>query len=147
MTFDVLKLLEQEGYIKDGEDNLVHAEKAFFAARVMQWIRNKVKTEPDFNLQAYLTMLMYYKTDMADLKFSEDGSKLVYRMKIMIKRCRNLLTHLLNLLANLHRRTYLRRRKTLPATPEALIEILNPENIKSYFAAKIISSLTLLTRY
>jgi hypothetical protein len=81
VTFDVLKLLEQEGYIKDGEDNLVHAEKAFFAARVMQWIRNKVKAEPDFNLTAYLTMLMYYKTDMADLKFTEDGSKLVYRMK------------------------------------------------------------------
>ena len=50
MTFDVLKLLEEEGYIKDGEDNVVHAEKAFFAARVMNWIRNKVQTEPDFNL-------------------------------------------------------------------------------------------------
>ena len=73
MTFDVLKLLEQEGYIKDGEDNVVHAEKAFFAARVMKWIRNKVQTDPDFDLTAYLTMLMYYKTDMADLKFSEDG--------------------------------------------------------------------------
>ena len=81
MTFDVLKLLEQEGYIKDGEDNLVHAEKAFFAARVMRWIRNKVKTEPDFNLQAYLTMLLYYKTDMADLKFCEKEDKLLYKMK------------------------------------------------------------------
>ena len=81
MTFDVLKLLEQEGYIKDGEDNLIHAEKAFFAARVMRWIRNKVKTEPDFDLQAYLTMLLYYKTDMADLKFSEEEDKLLYKMK------------------------------------------------------------------
>ena len=81
MTFDVLKLLEQEGYVKDGEDNLVHAEKAFFAARVMRWIRNKVKTEPDFNLQAYLTMLLYYKTDMADLKFDEEEDKLLYKMK------------------------------------------------------------------
>ena len=81
MTFAVLKLLEQEGYIKDGEDNLVHAEKAFFAARVMRWIRNKVKTEPDFDLQAYLTMLLYYKTDMADLKFSEKEDKLLYKMK------------------------------------------------------------------
>ena len=81
MTFDVLKLLEQEGYITNGEDNLVHAEKAFFAARVMRWIRNKVQTEPDFNLKAYLTMLLYYKTDTADLKFTEDGDKLVYRMK------------------------------------------------------------------
>ena len=81
MTFDVLKLLEQEGYIKDGEDNLVHAEKAFFAARVMRWIRNKVKTDPDFNLKAYLTMLLYYKTDMADLKFSEDEDTILYKMK------------------------------------------------------------------
>jgi hypothetical protein len=81
VTFDVLKLLEQEGYIKDGEDNLIHAEKAFFAARVMRWIRNKVKTEPDFDLQAYLTMLLYYKTDMADLKFSEEEDKLLYKMK------------------------------------------------------------------
>ena len=81
MTFDVLKILEQEGYIKDGEDNLVHAEKAFFAARVMRWIRNKVKTEPDFNLQAYLTMLLYYKTDMADLKFDEEEDKLLYKLK------------------------------------------------------------------
>ena len=81
MTFDVLKLLEQEGYITNGEDNLVHAEKAFFAARVMRWIRNKVKTEPDFNLQAYLTMLLYYKTDVADLKFCEEEDKLLYKMK------------------------------------------------------------------
>ena len=81
MTFDVLKLLEQEGYIKDGEDNLVHAEKAFFAARVMNWIRGKVQSDPDFDLTAYLTMLMYYKTDMADLKFSEDEDKIYYKMK------------------------------------------------------------------
>jgi len=81
VTFDVLKLLEQEGYIKDGEDNLIHAEKAFFAARVMRWIRNKVKTEPDFDLQAYLTMLLYYKTDMADLRFSQKEDKLLYKMK------------------------------------------------------------------
>ena len=81
MTFDVLKLLEQEGYITNGEDNIVHAEKAFFAARVMRWIRNKIKTEPDFNLQAYLTMLLYYKTDMADLKFDEEEDKLLYKMK------------------------------------------------------------------
>ena len=60
---------------------MVHAEKAFFAARVMRWIRNKVKTEPDFNLQAYLTMLLYYKTDMADLKFDEEEDKLLYKLK------------------------------------------------------------------
>ena len=81
MTFNVLNLLTQEGYIKAGEGNLVHAEKAFFAARVMRWIRNKVKTEPDFNLQAYLTMLLYYKTDMADLKFCEKEDKILYKMK------------------------------------------------------------------
>ena len=81
MTFDVLKILEQEGYIKDGEDNLVHAEKAFFAARVMRWIKNKVQTDPDFDLKSYLTMLLYYKTDMADLKFDEEEDKLLYKMK------------------------------------------------------------------
>ena len=81
MTFDVLKLLEQEGYIKDGEDNLIHAEKAFFAARVMNWIRGKVQSDPEFDLTAYLTMLMYYKTDMADLKFSEDEDTIHYKMK------------------------------------------------------------------
>ena len=81
MTFDVLKLLEQEGYIKDGEDNVVHAEIAFFAARVMNWIRGKVQSDPEFDLTAYLTMLMYYKTDLADLKFSEDQDKLYYKMK------------------------------------------------------------------
>jgi len=80
VTFDVLKLLEQEGYIKDGEDNLVHAEKAFFAARVMKWIRGKAQTDPEFNLTAYLTMLMYYKTGMAELKFSDDGDNIFYKM-------------------------------------------------------------------
>ena len=80
MTFDVLRLLEEEGYIKEGEDNVLHAEKAFFAARVMRWIKNKVQTDPDFNLTAYLTMLMYYKTDLAELKFSEDGDNIVYKM-------------------------------------------------------------------
>jgi hypothetical protein len=80
VTFDVLKLLEQEGYIKGGEDNLVHAEKAFFAARVMKWIRGKAQTDPEFNLTAYLTMLMYYKTGMAELKFSEDGDNIFYKM-------------------------------------------------------------------
>ena len=81
MAFDFLSLLFQEGYITEGEDNLIRAEKAFFAARVMKWIRNKVKTDPDFNLTAYLTMLMYYKTDMADLKFDEEEDKLLYKMK------------------------------------------------------------------
>ena len=81
MTFDVLKLLEQEGYIKDGEDNVVHAEKAFFAARVMNWIRGKVQSDPEFDLTAYLTMLMYYKTDMADLRFTDDGDTIMYKMR------------------------------------------------------------------
>ena len=81
MTFNVLKLLEEEGYIEDGEDNIVHAEKAFFAARVMRWIRDQVQADPDFNLPAYLTMLMYYKLGTADLKFKEDGTGLMYQMK------------------------------------------------------------------
>ena len=107
MTFDVLKLLEQEGYIKDGEDNLVHAEKAFFAARVMRWIRNKVKTEPDFNLQAYLTMLLYYKTDMADLKFDEEEDTLLYKMKNPDEEMNNVVNQLIKSLS-----------KSTPETPE-----------------------------
>ena len=81
MTFNVLKLLEEEGYIKDGEDNIVHAEKAFFAARVMRWIRTQVQEDPNFNLPAYLTMLMYYKLGTAELEFKEDGTDLTYKMK------------------------------------------------------------------
>jgi hypothetical protein len=81
LTFNVLNLLEEEGYIKEGEDNIIHAEKAFFAARVMKWIHRQVQEDPDFNLPAYLTMLMYYKLGTADLKFKEDGSGLMYQMK------------------------------------------------------------------
>ena len=99
MAFDVLKILEQDGYITGGEDNLVHAEKAFFAARVMRWMRDKVKTEPDFNLQAYLTMLLYYKTDMADLKFTEDGDKLVYRFKNPEREMKNIVDDLIKSLS------------------------------------------------
>ncbi len=95
MTFDVLKLLEQEGYIKDGEDNLVHAEKAFFAARVMNWIRGKVQSDPDFDLTAYLTMLMYYKTDLADLKFSEDEDKIYCKMNNPDKEVKELVDSLI----------------------------------------------------
>ena len=107
MTFNVLKLLEQEGYIKDGEDNLVHAEKAFFAARVMRWIRNKVKTEPDFDLQAYLTMLLYYKTDMADLKFDEEEDTLLYKMKNPDEEMNSVVNQLIKSLS-----------KSTPETPE-----------------------------
>ena len=60
---------------------MIHAEKAFFAARVMKWIRAKAQTDPEFNLTAYLTMLMYYKTDVADLKFTENEDKLLYKLK------------------------------------------------------------------
>ena len=81
VTFNVLNLLEEEGYIKEGEDNVVHAEKAFFAARVMRWIRDQIQKDPEFDLSAHLTMLMYYKTDMADLKFSENEDKILYHMK------------------------------------------------------------------
>ena len=80
MTFNILSLLEQEGYIRNGKDNLIHAEKAFFAARIMLWIRNKVSTDPSFDLTKHLTMLLYYKTDLADLKLSEDEGKLLYKM-------------------------------------------------------------------
>jgi hypothetical protein len=81
VTFDVLNLLEEEGYIKEGEDNIIHAEKAFFAARVMRWIRDQVQADPSFNLPTYLTMLMYYKLGTAELQFKEDGSDLLCKMK------------------------------------------------------------------
>ena len=81
VTFNILNLLEEEGYIKEGDDNIIHAEKAFFAARVMTWIRDQVQEDPDFNLPAYLTMLMYYKLGTAELEFKEDGGGLMYRMK------------------------------------------------------------------
>ena len=81
VTFNILNLLEEEGYIKEGDDNIIHAEKAFFAARVMKWIRDQVQDDPDFNLPAYLTMLMYYKLGTAELEFNEDGSELLYKMK------------------------------------------------------------------
>ena len=97
MSFDVLKLLHDEGYVKYGPDNMIHAEKAFFGARVMNWIRYKVKTEPGFDLASYLTMLLYYKTDVADLKFSEDGDKIMYRMrKDNDKEIQNLVDQLLD---------------------------------------------------
>ena len=80
MGFDVYKLLDDEGYFSFGEGNVVHAEKAFFAARVMKWIRRQVQTDPNFDLAAYLTMLMYYKTGMAELKFSEKDDKLLYKL-------------------------------------------------------------------
>jgi hypothetical protein len=107
MTFDVVKLLEEEGYVRDGEDNLLHAEKAFFAARVMRWIRNKVQAEPDFDLPAYLTMLMYYKTDMADLKFTENEDKLLYKMKNPDQEVQELVDSLIKA-----------TRKPVPETPE-----------------------------
>ena len=81
MTFDILEILEDEGFVEDGEDNMIYAEKAFFAARILKWIRDKVQSDPDFDVTAYLAMLMYYKTDMADLKFSENEDKILYHLK------------------------------------------------------------------
>ena len=62
------------------EGQVGKAEKAFFAARIIDWIRHKAETETDFDLTSYLTILMYYKTGMADLKFSENGDKILYQM-------------------------------------------------------------------
>jgi len=76
----VVEILIQDGFITE-TDNLIDAEKAFFAARVVQWIRESVDSNPHFNLATYLTMLSYYKLGLADLKFSEDGARLLYRMR------------------------------------------------------------------
>mgnify|MGYP001265334924 CR=1 FL=1 len=115
MTFDVLKLLEQEGYIKDGEDNVVHAEKAFFAARVMNWIRGKVQSDPKFDLTAYLTMLMYYKTDMADLRFSDDGDTILYKMKDNDKEVQELVDSLIKSTSKSDHQTSQEESATTPA--------------------------------
>ena len=81
MPFDVLKVLEEEGFIEDGEDNMVYAEKAFFAARALKWIRDQIQSDPDFDVTTYLTMLAHYQADIADLTFSEDEGKLLYHMR------------------------------------------------------------------
>jgi hypothetical protein len=115
MSFDLMKLLHDEGYIQEGNNNLLHAEKAFFAARVMKWIREKVVSDPDFNLTAYLTMLMYYKTDLADLKFTEDGSKLIYRMKNNDKEVQELVDSLIKSTSKSDHQTSQEESATTPA--------------------------------
>ena len=74
------EILISQGFVRfpEGESNVVHAEKAFLGSRVIQWIQNKA-TDPDFNLQAYLVALTYYKLDLADLKFEEN--ELLYRYR------------------------------------------------------------------
>jgi len=74
----VYNLLVEQGFIlfPEGESNLIKAPRAFFAARVVEWMRRKGR-DPDFNLKDYLVALTYYKLGMADLKFQED--ELLYR--------------------------------------------------------------------
>ena len=76
----VYDLLVQQGFIlfPESDSNLIKAPRAFFAARVVEWMRDKGK-DPDFNLQAYLVALTYYKLGMADLKFEEN--ELLYRYR------------------------------------------------------------------
>jgi hypothetical protein len=80
VSFDLINILKKDGFF-DTKDNLIDAEKAFFAARVIFWIRECATKNKDFNIATYLTMLSYYKRNLADLKFSKDGDKLFYRMK------------------------------------------------------------------
>tara|TARA_Y100000593_G_scaffold2242_1_gene4516 strand:- start:58892 stop:59293 length:402 start_codon:yes stop_codon:yes gene_type:complete len=80
VSFNIVRILKQDGFVAI-KDNLIDAEKAFFAARVVAWIRECATANKDFNIATYLTMLSYYKLGLADLKFSEDGDKLLYRMK------------------------------------------------------------------
>ncbi len=74
------ELLISQGFVRfpDEESNIIHADKAFFGKRVIQWIKERA-TKPDFNLQAYLVALTYYKLDLADLKFEEN--ELLYRYR------------------------------------------------------------------
>ena len=114
---------------------MVHAEKAFFAARVMRWIRNKVKTEPDFNLQAYLTMLLYYKTDMADLKFDEEEDTLLYKLKNPDDEVQNIVDQLIKNIGKSASKPPEEGEDTTSTTEDA-DGTPDSKNIKSYFAAK-----------
>ena len=109
--------------------------KAFFAARVMLWIRDKVKTEPDFDLQSYLTMLLYYKTDLADLKFSEDEDKLLYKMKNPEQEMEEIVDELIKFTSKSSSKPAKEGSVPTDAT-EDVDGDLDSENIKSYFAAK-----------
>lgn len=80
MKRTVYDLLINQGFVlfPVGDDNLISAERAFFAQRVIEWIRSQTK-DPKFDLQAYLVALTYYKLGMADLKFDEN--ELLYRYR------------------------------------------------------------------
>jgi len=80
MKSSVYDLLISQGFVlfPDDNDNLISADRAFFAQRVIQWIRSKA-SDPKFDLQPYLVSLTYYKLGMADLKFDED--ELLYRYR------------------------------------------------------------------
>jgi len=77
---NVYQILMSQGFIRFpcDDENVVHAEKAFFGGRVIEWIRERAK-DPDFNLQVYLIALTYFKLDLADLKFKEN--ELLYRYR------------------------------------------------------------------
>ena len=72
------EVIISQGFVRfpGGESKMIHAEKAFVGKRAIEWIQKKA-AEPDFNLQAYLVALTYYKLDLADLKFEEN--ELLYR--------------------------------------------------------------------
>jgi hypothetical protein len=75
----IYELLVQEGFVLFPEDeNIIQADRAFFAARVIEWIRTRA-AEPDFNLQAYLVALTYYKLGLAEMKFID--KELMYRYR------------------------------------------------------------------
>tara|TARA_Y100000593_G_C4101276_1_gene233372 strand:- start:168 stop:536 length:369 start_codon:yes stop_codon:yes gene_type:complete len=80
MKGTIYDLLINQGFVlfPIGDDNLISAERAFFAQRAIHWIRSKAK-DPKFDLQPYLVALTYYKLGMADLKFDED--ELLYRYR------------------------------------------------------------------
>ena len=74
------EILLSQGFVSfpGSDSNIIHAEKAFLGSRAIQWIQKKA-LEADFNLQAHLVALTYYKLDLADLKFEEN--ELLYRYR------------------------------------------------------------------
>ena len=74
------EVLITQGFVRfpDKDSNVIHADKAFFGKRAIQWIQERAIRD-DFNVQAYLVALTYYKLDLADLKFEEN--ELLYRYR------------------------------------------------------------------
>ena len=77
----IATVIRQDKFITTSEDsNLIQAGKAFFAARVMNWMRDRSQEDENFNLPLYLTVLLYYRMEMIDLAFTENSEQILYKV-------------------------------------------------------------------